>query len=158
MPLERDLQRIEAAMEALARVSQGRTAAAVRAARAGLHLTGTAQQVLRRVIESAPVRVSDLARQVQMGDAAVSRQVTALEEQGLVTRSPSPEDRRVALVRPTSLGRGAGRRLRRAADGIFAEHLASWSSKDLASLALLMERLARDLRNERRGGPREEMH
>ena len=138
-------------MEALARVAQGRSAAARRAARAGLPLTGAAQQVLRRVIENAPVRISDLARHVHMGDAAVSRQVTALEEQGLVVRAPSSRDGRVAMVRPTPLGRGAGRRLRRAADGIFEEHLADWSSRDLARLTRLMERLARDLRSGRRG-------
>ena len=143
-------------MEALARVAQGRTAAALRAARAGLPLTGAAQQVLRRVIENAPVRISDLARHVHMGDAAVSRQVTALEEQGLVVRAPSSRDGRVAMVRPTPLGRGAGRRLRRVADGIFEEHLADRSSRDLARPAHLMERLARELLKRRRGGGRKQ--
>ena len=151
MALERNLRRIETAMETLARVGQGRSAAAIRAARAGLHLTGAAQQVLRRVIEHAPVRISDLARHVHMGDAAVSRQVTSLEEQGLVVRGPSPEDGRVAMVRPTPLGRGAGQRLRRAADGVFEEYLASWSARDLARLAHLMERLAQDLRSGTKG-------
>jgi DNA-binding MarR family transcriptional regulator len=109
-------------------------------------LTGAAQQVLRRVIEHAPVRMSDLARHVHMGDAAVSRLVTSLEEQGQVVRSPSDRDGRVAMVRPTATGRRTARRLRRAADEIFRERLAGWSARDLGRLASLMERLAADLR------------
>jgi len=146
-PLQPDpLQRLESAMEGLVRVGRSRTAAALRAERAGVDLTGAAQQVLRRVIDEGPVRISDLARRVAMGDAAVSRQVTALEDRGLAARAPSPDDGRVAMVRPTPAGRRAGRRLRRAADEIFQERLAGWSDRDLASLAALLERFARDLR------------
>lgn len=146
MPLEDDLQRVERAMEGLARVGRSRSAANARSERARVKLTGAAQQVLRRVIEESPVRISDLARRIQMGDAAVSRQVTSLEEQGLAARASTPEDGRVAMVRPTPAGRRAGRRLRRAADEIFQERLSEWSARDLASLAELIERLARDLR------------
>lgn len=133
-------------MEALARVGQSHRAAAIRSERAGVPMTGAAQQVLRRVIEHAPVRVSDLARHVHMGDAAVSRLVTSLEEEGQVVRSPSDLDGRVAMVRPTAAGRRTAQRLRRAADDIFRERLAGWSARDLARLASLMERLAGDLR------------
>jgi DNA-binding MarR family transcriptional regulator len=146
MPLEDDLQRVERAMEGLARVGRSRSAAALRADRAGVDLTGAAQQVLRRVIEEGPVRISDLARQAHMGDAAVSRQVTSLEHHGLAARASSPADGRVAMVRPTTAGRRAGRRLRRAADEIFQERLSEWSARDLAALAGLLERLTQDLR------------
>jgi DNA-binding MarR family transcriptional regulator len=104
-----------------------------------------AQLVLRRVAEGGPARISDLARTTQTGDAAVSRQVTLLEEQGLLRRVASPADGRVAMVHATAGGRRTSRRLRKAADDIFQEHLASWSRHDLAQLADLMERLARDL-------------
>lgn len=145
MPLADDLQRVEAALETLARLGRSRSAAESRAARARVELSGAAQQVLRRVIEHGPVRVSDLARRVHMADAAVSRQVTALEEQGLVARAASARDGRVAMVRATASGKRAGGRLREAADGIFRERLSRWSARDLASLAGLVERLARDL-------------
>ncbi|MDJ0788160.1 MAG: MarR family transcriptional regulator [Myxococcota bacterium] len=145
MALADDLQRVERAMERLARIGRSRSAASLRASRAGIDLPGAAQQVLRRVIEHGPIRISDLAGRVHMADAAVSRQVTALEEQGLVARAASPDDGRVALVRATPAGRGAGRRLRRAADAIFQQCLADWSDRDLARLAGLIERLAGDL-------------
>jgi DNA-binding MarR family transcriptional regulator len=146
MPLEDDLQRVERAMEGLARVGRSRRAAALRANRAGVDLTGAAQQVLRRVIEEGPVRISDLARRAHMNDAAVSRQVTALENHGLAARASSPDDGRVAMVRPTAAGRRVGRRLRRAADEIFQERLSEWSARDLTALAALLERLTLDLR------------
>jgi DNA-binding MarR family transcriptional regulator len=152
--LRNDLQRIESAMEALARVGQSHTAAAVRAERAGVPMTGAAQQVLRRVIEFGPVRVSDLARHVHMSDASVSRLVTALEESGQVTRTASADDGRVAMVRPTAAGRRTGARLRRAADEIFQERLEDWTARDLARLAGLMERLAADLRRPATGRAR----
>ncbi len=133
-------------MESLARVGQSRRAAAVRATRAGVHLTGAAQRVLRRAIESGPIRVSELARRAGMSDAVVSRQVTVLEQQRLVVRLADPDDGRVAMVKPTAAGRQVARRLRRAADEIFQEHLQGWSAKDLGRLAGFIERLANDLR------------
>jgi DNA-binding MarR family transcriptional regulator len=150
MALDPNLQRVEEAMEALVRVSQGRGSASTRAVRAGVQMTGAAQKVLRSVLEDEPVRISDLARQLHMGDAAVSRQVTTLEEQGWVVRVSSPDDGRVAMVRSTAAGRRAGGRLRRAADEIFREHLLQWGERDLSKLAGLMERLVRDLRDARR--------
>jgi DNA-binding MarR family transcriptional regulator len=144
--MRKSLQKIEVAMEQLARIGQGRQANAVRSARARLHLAGVTQTGLRGVVEHSPVRISDLARATDMGDAAVSRQVTLLEDEGLVVRAPDPQDGRVARVRPTPAGRGASRRLRAAADEIFQEHLSEWCASDLEKLAGLMERLVVDLR------------
>ena len=74
------------------------------------------------------------------------RSVTALEQQGLIVRSTSPDDGRVALVEITARGRRAQRRLRDAQDEIFRASLADWSRRDLAQLAELLDRLAGDLR------------
>ncbi len=145
MPMTQSLQRIEAAMERLTRIGQSRRSSARRAEAAGVSLSGTAQQVLRAVLDHAPVRISDLARATHMSDAAVSRQVTQLEASGLVAREACPDDGRVARVRPTPSGRRAGRRLRTAADEIFQAHLSSWRARDLERLADLMERLGDDL-------------
>ena len=145
--MDHDLQRIETAMEALARVGQSRRAARVRATRAGVHLTGAAQKVLRRAIEDGPIRISDLARGSHMSDAVVSRQVTVLENEGLAARVASTKDGRVAMVKPTAAGRQVAGRLRAAADEIFQDTLQRWSRKDLAKLAERMERLSADLRS-----------
>jgi DNA-binding MarR family transcriptional regulator len=146
MPLERDLRRVESALEQLARLGRSRRGDALREARSGVRLPRATQLVLRRVAESGPQRVSEIARALRMGDAAVSRHVTALEAGGLLTRSGSPDDGRVAVVATTAAGQRAHRKLRDAADGIFREHLAGWGSRDLSQLAALMERLVADLR------------
>ena len=52
--MDRDLQRIENAMETLVRVGQSRRAATIRAERAGVRLTGAAQRVLRHTVEDGP--------------------------------------------------------------------------------------------------------
>lgn len=146
MPLEPDLQRIEAAMEQLSRVIRSRRADAERASRAGVHLPRAAQVVLRQAVEAGPLRVSDLARALHMSDAATSRTVTALENEGLLARSGSPDDGRVALVAITKAGRRVQHRLREAQDEIFGESLSHWPRQDVSRLAKLMERLAADLR------------
>jgi len=140
-----DLQRVEDAIEALARLFQGQKPAARRAAMAGVDLGRTAQKLLWHVVTEAPIRVTDLAQDVGMSDALVSRQVSVLKRDGLVERRGSEDDRRVALVRPTKKGRGVSRRLRRAADENFHEQMASWSATDLSELAVHLERLLVDL-------------
>ncbi len=154
MAIGKDLERVQAAMEQLNRIGRSRRSDALRSARAGVHLPRAAQGVLRQVVEHGPGRISDLARATGSGDAAVSRLVTQLAEQGLLRRSASREDGRVAEVHATAAGRRASKRLRKAADEIFLEHLAGWSERDLAKLGDLMERLARDLRGAPASGSR----
>lgn len=146
MDRNKDLQRVEDAVEALARLFQGQKPAARRAALAGVDLSRTAQKLLWHVVTEGPIRISDLARQVGLSDAVVSRQVTALEDEGLVARRASEADGRVALVSPTAKGRRVGARLRHAADTIFREQLRDWSAADLERFASDLERLSRDLR------------
>ena len=148
MAMVQRLQRIDAAMERLARIGQSRRSSARRASRAGTSLLGSAQQVLRASIDHVPARISDLARATSMSDAAVSRQVTLLEGEGFVEREACAEDGRAARVRPTASGMSVGRKLRSAADEIFQEHLVGWRADDLAKLADLMERLGNDLSGE----------
>jgi DNA-binding MarR family transcriptional regulator len=144
--VDKNLQRVEDAVEGLGRLFQGQGPAVLRGQRAGVDLSRTAQKLLWHVATEAPIRISDLARDVGMADALVSRQISALEERGLVERLASSEDRRVSLVRPTARGRAAGRKLRRAADEIFREQMSSWSAPDLLELAGNLERLLGDLR------------
>jgi DNA-binding MarR family transcriptional regulator len=143
--VDKNLQRVEDAVEGLGRLFQGQGPAVLRGQRAGVDLSRTAQKLLWHVATEAPIRISDLARDVGMADALVSRQISALEERGLVERLASSEDRRVSLVRPTARGRAAGRKLRRAADEIFREQMSSWSAPDLLELAGNLERLLGDL-------------
>ena len=143
-----DLERLEVAGERLAKIIRSRRSSQRRAARAGIALPGAAQSVLRCVIERGPARVSEIARVTRSGEPAVSRLVTQLEGDGLFERLPDAEDGRAIRVRATRRGRAAARRLRRAADEIFEEHLHEWGDGDVALLADLLERLCRDLADE----------
>ena len=99
--MRKDLERLEAAGERLARIIRSRRSSERRAARAGLEIPGAAQRVLRCVIERGPARISEIARVTRSGDPAVSRLVTQLEQDGLLERIPDPEDGRATRVRAT---------------------------------------------------------
>lgn len=133
-------------VEGLGRLFHSQKPAERRARQAGVDLSRTGQKLLWHVVTEAPIRISDLARQVGMSDALVSRQISSLEAQGLAERRPSAEDGRVAFVEPTSKGRSVSRRLRTAGDDIFQEQMSNWSPADLADLADHLERLLNDLR------------
>lgn len=147
--MHKDLERVESAGERLAKIFRSRRSSERRAARAGLELPGAAQSVLRCVIERGPARISKIARVTRSGDPAVSRLVTQLEREGLLERIPDADDGRAIRVRATRRGRAAANRLRRAADEIFEDHLREWENGDVARLAGLLERLCRDLADER---------
>jgi len=146
MAREKDLKRAEDAVEALARIVGSNRPAKRRAERVGVSIGRTAQRLLWFIVTKGPIRISDLARVAGTSDPIASRQVTALEAEGLVERRASPEDGRVWLARATPSGRRAGRALRRATDAIFEEQLKGWTAADLADLSRNLERLVRDLR------------
>lgn len=55
--------------------------------------------------------MSELATVLHCDNSNVTGIVDGLEEKGLVTREPSPDDRRVKLIAPTTEGRRVRRRL-----------------------------------------------
>ncbi len=147
--MRKELERLEAAGDRLAKILRSRRSSDRRAARAGIETPRAAQDVLRYVIEGGPARVSEIARTSGSGEPAVSRLVSQLERQGLLERVPDRVDRRAALVRATRSGQAAAHRLRQAADEIFEEHMAAWRRPDVEQLAELLERFCRDLAREK---------
>jgi len=146
MSRDKDLKRAEDAVEALGRLVGSNRPAARRADRAGVALGRNAQRLLWIIMSEGPIRISDLARAAGTSDPIASRQVSALEAEGLAERLASPKDGRVWLVRATPLGRRTAQSLRRATDEIFEEQMKGWAARDLADLSDLLERLVRDLR------------
>jgi DNA-binding MarR family transcriptional regulator len=144
--LQKNLQRVEAALACLGRITNSPKADAQRCERADvLAIPTVGQRVLHHVVESGPARISEIARATRTGDAAVRRQVTQLEAWGLLHRTSDARDRRAAIVSVSDDGRRISQRLQEAADEIFQERLAAWTSNELETLAELMERLAHDL-------------
>jgi DNA-binding MarR family transcriptional regulator len=84
--------------------------------------------------------VSEVARRLEVDLSNASRQLRALEDQGLVTRSSDPTDRRVARVAVTAAGRRVLDRTRAIALNDYAVALDDWSARDRELLADLLDR------------------
>ncbi|HEY3672734.1 MAG TPA: MarR family transcriptional regulator [Acidimicrobiia bacterium] len=106
----------------------------------GVSLSETNLGVLRLVQRQGPVAVSEVARRLEVDLSNASRQLRALEDQGLVTRSVDPEDRRVARVAITTAGRRVLDRARAIALNDYAVALDDWPARDRAQLADLLDR------------------
>ncbi|MQY26218.1 MarR family winged helix-turn-helix transcriptional regulator [Nocardia aurantia] len=90
------------------RVVAGRLLRQLRAARADSEVTMSQAVVIGRLAE-APATVADLARAERVRPQSMRVTLAALEERGLVERTPHPTDQRSVLMSLTE----AGHRLRR---------------------------------------------
>lgn len=106
----------------------------------GVSLSETNLGVLRLVERIGPVAVGDVARRLEVDLSNASRQLRALEDQGLVTRTVDPSDRRVARVAITLPGRRVLERARAIALDDYAVALDGWSARDRGRLADLLDR------------------
>jgi DNA-binding MarR family transcriptional regulator len=111
----------------------------------GLSLSETNLGALRLVQRHGPIAVSEVARRLEVDLSNASRQLRALEDQGLVTRTVDPADRRVAPVAITAAGRRVLDRARAIALNDYAVALDDWSARDRAQLASLLDRFRRAL-------------
>ncbi|MCW2778144.1 MAG: transcriptional regulator, MarR family [Frankiales bacterium] len=109
--------------------------------------------VLGQVGDNGPLRLSDLADRLLLDLSTVSRQVPALERDGLLQREPDPCDRRASLLSLTDAGRAALAARRRAQAEHLAVALPDWSDDDVAHLAALLGRLNTDLSAHRSAQP-----
>lgn len=101
--------------------------------------------VLSRLSQLGPVRLTDLAQNLMLDPSSVSRQVSALERVGLVTKEKDPVDLRAQRLVLTENGQQAVEAVRVS----FAETLArltpGWTDKDIEDLVDRMARLNTDL-------------
>ena len=106
----------------------------------GLSLSETNLGALQLVHRHGPIAVSELARRFEVDLSNASRQLRALEDQGLVARRVDPSDRRVARFVVTAAGRRVLDRVRAVALNDYAVALDDWSTRDRAQLATLLDR------------------
>lgn len=107
-------------------------------------LEPAAYAFLIRLDTVGPSRPSDLAAYFGIGKATIGRQLSALEDLGLVGRKPDPDDRRAHFLALTDEGKqrlDAARSMRRRT---LLDRLSSWSESDLATLRELLLRLNTD--------------
>lgn len=109
-------------------------------------LTAPRLSALSVIVFGGPLTLGALAAAEQVRPPTMTRLVTALERDGLVTREPDPKDRRQVLLRATPSGRRLleDGRIRRTAS--LARRLAALPPADLEALARaagLLEQLSR---------------
>ncbi|ROS76562.1 MarR family winged helix-turn-helix transcriptional regulator [Cellulomonas sp. PhB143] len=108
-------------------------------------LDASAYPLLSHVEANPGVRATELSLHFGIGAATVSRQLSRLEELGLIARTTDPSDSRGQLLVPTPEGR---RRVAEARSGrvdALAEALAGWRPADVSRLAGLLGRYSQDI-------------
>jgi DNA-binding MarR family transcriptional regulator len=97
--------------------------------------------VLGRLDREGPQSVSDLAVAERVRPQSMAQTVNDLEGDGLVVRSPDPDDRRRALVRLTDEGLATLHADRRRREGWLARAIAEFPPADQAVLREAVELL-----------------
>ncbi|CCG05472.1 MarR family winged helix-turn-helix transcriptional regulator [Blastococcus saxobsidens] len=106
-------------------------------------LDGAAYGLLALLEDTGPLRASDLVLRLGLDKSTVSRQVASLVELGLVDRAADPDDGRAHVLTPSAEGSARLLRIRAARRARWETDLAGWPADDVATLAVLLERLNR---------------
>ena len=137
-----DLAKVDVALTRIARVANSRRAARERSRLSGVDLLPTAVWTLAAVYRLGPVRLTDLANDMELEPSRISKEVNRLAEAGLVEQETDPSDRRAVLITATDKGADSWRRYRKAVDQQLARTLDSWTDRDITKLAALLVRLS----------------
>ena len=137
---------VEAAITDLFRLASSRRLHQARQERSGVRLSRTGWELLRRVEDLGPIRVSRLAELMDLSLPVTSRALQRLEDDGLVARRPDPHDGRAACFVATAAGGRARARIQAAMHDELATVLATWPETERERLAELLPRLVADMR------------
>lgn len=89
--------------------------------------------------------VGSLAEQVNLDASTVTRQITAMQQNGLVDKNPNPDDRRGGFMAITDKGREAIARTRLKRLGRVERSFHDWDDDERLEFARLMARFNREL-------------
>ncbi|KEI44593.1 hypothetical protein GU90_08765 [Saccharopolyspora rectivirgula] len=105
-----------------------------------------AGSLLAELVIRGECRASELAQHRVVDASVVSRQLSQLEQAGLITRRPDPADRRVSLLRATEAGERAVAELERRKAKVLQAALSDWKDDEVLELGKLLERAMSDIR------------
>ena len=108
-------------------------------------LSRTKWRLLVHLQRNNGINQTELARLLELERASVGQAIDDLEKLDLVKREPSPNDRRVWLIRLRPEARIVLKRLRREADDVYATMWSGFASADLVLLQSQLRRLAMQL-------------
>jgi DNA-binding MarR family transcriptional regulator len=134
MPLDRDEVRalVLAVMALTERISRGQAA----------RIDMTALGVLRIAAQRRGTRPTQIAAELRVHPALVTRRVQALEQEGKLVSKPDPADGRASLIEITPAGLAdLGQRFEDGVDA-FGDAIAGWTCGEVSNLAVGLGRLA----------------
>lgn len=102
-------------------------------------------RTLSTLAEVGPCRSSAVAASQHLDLSTISRQVATLERNGLISRSPDPDDGRASLIEITEEARALLIEVLDRRTRAIAPALDGWSIQDRTQLFELLARLADDL-------------
>ncbi|MEV4201435.1 MarR family winged helix-turn-helix transcriptional regulator [Micromonospora globbae] len=108
-------------------------------------LDRAAYVILRHLADAGPQNVSALAARLDLDGSTVTRQVSAMQRDGLITREPDPHDGRGMVVSPTPAGLQRMAAVQAARTRLYGEILADWAPEDRDTLAEMLYRLNQSL-------------
>ena len=106
-------------------------------------LTGPQLWAIKVISETAPIKVSDLARRMYLHPATVVGIIDRLEIRGMVSRTRSQEDRRVVEIDLTTQGKDLVTNAPEVASGLLVKGMETLPDEKLASIADGLEELVR---------------
>ena len=105
----------------------------------GHHLERPAYSILAKLYDDGPQRSGVLADVFGLDPSTITRQVQALEQDGLIGRTTDPADGRAFLLGLTAEGRTTLEQVRGERRRILRSLLETWPTDDLAAFATLLE-------------------
>jgi DNA-binding MarR family transcriptional regulator len=109
--------------------------------RAGLAMRPYLYGILARIRDRQPVRISDVAEDMDYDRSTISRHVAELTNLGCVARESDPADGRVVILRLTDEGRQVIERVYDAWTSTLDELTADWVESDRETFLALLGRL-----------------
>lgn len=109
-------------------------------------LPPAAVPVLAMAIKYDQISQSEIAEQLMIDKASLSRLVTRLEDTGLLIRNLDPADRRVTRISATAEAKDRWDTVMQEHRGLWKERMQGWADEDLTRLIDLLGRLTEDLR------------
>jgi len=97
-------------------------------------LTPTSTAALATIERHGPLTPSELARIERVKRPTATRTLACLDREGLIERTPDPDDGRSALVSVNAAGRERLRRLRGRKNAYLARRMRELPAEDLAAL------------------------
>ena len=146
------VEEIVAALDSLVHVATRTRAHEQLLRHAGVDIDRAGAGVLRQLLAcDGDMRLGQLADRLAIDAPGVTRKVQQLEREGLVSRTPDPEDGRASRVRLTPDGRRVMDRLLAAKRERLGEALASWSAAERTTFARLLEQFASSVTTDMEG-------